>query len=1042
MSRSADSNRGSSLLAADGQRDMSLLDDLPLPVFIYDMETLRYLAVNQAAIESYGYSRDEFLAMKVTDIRPAEEIPRLLRTFDSLDRRPRKLGVWQHRRKDGSIIDVEIVSQDATEDGRRARLVIATDVTERSRGEKAVRESEEKLARAQHLARVGSWELNLDTGETRWSAEIYRMLGQPLSTVPSFEVWTPLLHPEDREHALRTMTTAVLHQPIELEVRFLLPTGELIGHTRGELVLRDQQRWLLGTLQDITDRRRLERAVREGEKSLSAAFQLIPDALNIGRLDDGVNIAVNDGFCRLTGYSHADVVNQPSSALSIWVEPEVRARLFEQLKATGVVREAEVRFRSKGGAEFIGLLSSKVFEVAGQKHFLTVTRDITEQKRAERAQTAVYRIAEAVSSSQSLRDLLRSIHETVAELMPAPNFYIALYDEASQRLEFPYYEDEHDDPPTGPVELNKGLTEYVLRTGKPLLLTHKSETDALITSGEVVLIGEPALSWLGVPLRTQQRTVGVLAAQIYSGPARHEERHKELLQFVSSQVARAIERKQNEDALRASEQRFRALIENTSDGICLLDADGRIRYSSPGSEAMLGYEPGELRGGLFDHVHPDDVALVAANLREVAGRPGVGVLTQARALKKDGSTAMIEGLATNRLADPAVRGIVLNIRDLTERKQMEARLMMADRMVSVGTLAAGVAHEINNPLAYVMANLSYASDTLTKRGGGQGSDVLDALRDAQEGSERVRKIVRDLKTFSRADEADEGPVDLHSVLEAAINMAWNEVRHRARLVKDYAPALPMIAGNASRLGQVFLNLVINAAQAIPEGAAEGNEIRITTRVDGDRVVVDVRDTGSGISREHAPRLFDPFFTTKPVGVGTGLGLFICQNIVSAQGGMITLDSVAGQGTVFHVALRIANGPSANPEAAPASPVQRRGRILIIDDEPMMGGALRRQLPAHEVFVETAAPAALARLRNGERFDLILCDMMMPEVTGVAFHEQLARELPEVAAQMVFMTGGAFTSAAHAFLDRVKNVRLEKPLDLNSVHALIQGRLGR
>ena len=1042
MSRSVDSNTGNSLLAADGPRDMSLLDDLPLPVFIYDMETLRYLAVNQAAIETYGYSRDEFLAMTVTDIRPAEDVPRLLRTFDLLDRRPRKLGIWQHRRKDGSMMDVDIVSQDATEHGRRARLVIATDVTERLRSERAVRESEEKLARAQHLARIGSWELNLDTGETRWSAEIYRMLGQPPAMVPSFDAWAPLLHPEDREHALILMNSAVLNRPIDLEVRFLLPAGELVAHSRGELVLRDEQRWLLGTLQDVTDRRRLERAVRESEKQLSAAFQLIPDALNIGRLEDGVNIAVNEGFCRLTGYSHAEVVDQPSSALNIWVDPELRRRLFQQLSSTGVVREAEVRFRTKGGSEFIGLLSSQIFEVAGRKHFVTVTRDITEQKRAERAQAAVYRVAEAVSSSQSLQDLLRSIHETVAELMPAPNFYIALFDEASQRLEFPYYVDEHDDPPTGPVELNKGLTEYVLRTGQPLLITERGQTDALVASGEVHLIGEPSLSWLGVPLRTQQRTVGVLAAQIYSGPARHEERHKDLLQFVSSQVARAIERKQNEDALRASEQRFRALIENTSDGICLLAADGRIRYSSPGAEAMLGYEAGELGGGLFDHVHPEDAAQVAAKLQEVAERPGVGVLTQARAYRKDGSSALIEGLATNRLEDPSVRGIVLNIRDLTERKQMEARLMMADRMVSVGTLAAGVAHEINNPLAYVMANLSYASDTLTKLGCGQGSDVLEALRDAQEGSERVRKIVRDLKTFSRADEADEGPVDLHGVLEASINMAWNEVRHRARLVKDYAPALPMIAGNASRLGQVFLNLIINAAQAIAEGAAESNEIRITTRVVGDRVVVDVRDTGSGISREHAPRLFDPFFTTKPVGVGTGLGLFICQNIVNAQGGLITLDSTPGQGTVFHVALRIAQGAPVQPSPPPVSQAPRRARILIIDDEPMMGGALRRQLPDHDVTVETAAPAALTRLRAGERFDLILCDVMMPEVTGVAFHEQLSRELPDLAGQVVFMTGGAFTAPAHAFLDQVTNHRMDKPLDLPRVRALLHERLAR
>jgi C4-dicarboxylate-specific signal transduction histidine kinase len=215
--------------------------------------------------------------------------------------------------------------------------------------------------------------------------------------------------------------------------------------------------------------------------------------------------------------------------------------------------------------------------------------------------------------------------------------------------------------------------------------------------------------------------------------------------------------------------------------------------------------------------------------------------------------------------------------------------MFADRMASLGTLVSGVAHEINNPLAYLKTNLDFAAVDLLRvadelRAGGpcvadaaEASlrEIIAALNDARMGADRVRNIVRALKMFSRADEQKRGAVRLHRVLESALNMVWNEIRHRARLVKDFGD-VPAVEGNESRLHQVFLNLLINAAQAIPEGLGDRNEIRVVTRTDEQgRAVVEVRDTGVGIAKEHLPKLFDPFFTTKPVGVGTGLGLSIC-----------------------------------------------------------------------------------------------------------------------------------------------------------------------
>jgi signal transduction histidine kinase len=243
-------------------------------------------------------------------------------------------------------------------------------------------------------------------------------------------------------------------------------------------------------------------------------------------------------------------------------------------------------------------------------------------------------------------------------------------------------------------------------------------------------------------------------------------------------------------------------------------------------------------------------------------------------------------------------------RDLTERMHIQQRLRIADRMASVGMLAAGVAHEINNPLAYVTANLGYLGEALKRLDPGtidNAAELGDVLEEAHEGCERIRQIVRDLKMFSREDEAPSRPVELKRVLESSINMAWNEIRHRARLVKDFTEVPPVLA-KESRLGQVFLNLLVNAAQAIPEGGADRNEIRVTLRSEADRVLVEVRDTGSGIPPETLPRIFDPLFTTKPVGIGTGLGLSISHSIVRGMGGEITVDSVIGKGTTFTVSL--------------------------------------------------------------------------------------------------------------------------------------------
>ena len=393
--------------------------------------------------------------------------------------------------------------------------------------------------------------------------------------------------------------------------------------------------------------------------------------------------------------------------------------------------------------------------------------------------------------------------------------------------------------------------------------------------------------------------------------------------------------------------------------------------------------------------------------------------------------------------------IVSMFPDVTERKQMQARLLLADRMASVGTLAAGVAHEINNPLAYVTANLGYVHEELTRHqevppAPATLKSVCAALSEALHGADRVQTIVGDLKTFSRETrETQQDPiraVDVKKVMESTLNLAAAEIRHRARVVKDYGQ-VPPVRGNDSRLGQVFLNLLVNAAQAIPaDGDADHHEIRLVTRMaPSGHVSVEVTDTGAGIAPELMGRIFDPFFTTKPVGVGTGLGLSICHNLISAMGGELHVHSDLGRGTTFQVLLQVASTPL--EEAAPEQPKPvtlggPRGRVLVIDDEPMLCSAVERILrPHHDVVLTTLAAEALPRLEAGEQFDLILCDLMMPRMNGMDFHAALQRLRPDLTGRVIFLTGGAFTQQAKAFLERVPNRRVEKPFNSRALLAV-------
>jgi PAS domain S-box-containing protein len=508
--------------------------------------------------------------------------------------------------------------------------------------------------------------------------------------------------------------------------------------------------------------------------------------------------------------------------------------------------------------------------------------------------------------------------------------------------------------------------------------------------------------------------------------------------------------------LRASQERLRLALDATSEIVWDWDlASDRIYH--PRWAQVYGYPEEQIpRTGaeLFPYFHPEDGKAFGEKL-EAVHRGERDVLEHEHRVRT-GSGEWLWMLGRARVVARGPDGRALRLvgtcQDVTERRRMLERLQLADRMVSVGTLAAGVAHEINNPLAFVNANVAYALEALERLAAPGltpppevvlrvAEDCRIALGEAATGASRVRRIVQDLKSLSRTSEDRLVPVDVGRALETALHIARTDLRHRARVLTRLA-GVPPVLGDEGRLSQVFLNLLVNAAQAIPEGQVDRNEVEVRLGVEGERIVLSVRDTGCGIAPENLKRIFDPFFTTKPVGVGTGLGLAISHGIVTSLGGELDVESAPGRGSTFRVRLPVARGARVAPESAPRLDRAARGaRVLVVDDEPMFCHAMARMIGSeHDVVTVGDAREALRRIEAGERFDAVFADLVMPGMSGVEFHDALARLAPDLAARMRVVTGGAFTPGGAEFLARMSGRVLEKPVVPGDVRAALAAAL--
>lgn len=522
------------------------------------------------------------------------------------------------------------------------------------------------------------------------------------------------------------------------------------------------------------------------------------------------------------------------------------------------------------------------------------------------------------------------------------------------------------------------------------------------------------------------------------------------------------ERQSIEEKRREAEALFRIITESSADAIFITDRKGNYVYVNEAASNLLGFSREELmKMNIVDISERDRKEENKEDFERLLdnGR----FFTELRLRKSDGSLVPVD---LNAVVLP--NGLVYgSCRDTTERTKMQASLAQADRLSSMGLLAAGVAHEINNPLSYVLYNLETLNEDF--------ADILSLIELAQhhlkpevtdspfcgqtidpenlddikvrfeeslDGTRRIREIVRGLGTFSRVEKDQLAPVSLRNVIEVAFNMAQNEIKYRAQVIKDYGNVPPLLASEG-RLSQVFLNLIVNAAHAIDEGQAEKNEIRLRTWREKDMACAEVSDTGKGIKKEHLDEIFEPFFSTKERGMGSGLGLHISKGIIESYDGTIDVSSEVGRGTCFTIRLPIQRISQTTVPPIRDSSVEDSvcGRILVVDDEHSVRTLVVRMLREHQTVEAETGSVARSILEKDQTFDVILCDVMMSEVSGIDLHAWLVEKNPSLAKRVVFITGGAFTPRAREYLQNVENTKIEKPFNVSELRKLV-GKLVR
>jgi PAS domain S-box-containing protein len=673
------------------------------------------------------------------------------------------------------------------------------------------------------------------------------------------------------------------------------------------------------------------------------------------------------------------------------------AQFAVDLATRGGVRET--RARRHDGSPFPAEVSASLVRLQDRDLVVAYFRDVSDRRQADELQAAIYEISQSAQQADNLDALYVSIHATLSSLMEARNLFIALYDPESGLVTFPYWVDERDERPA-PRRAGFGLTEYVLRAGRPLLVSPEVFAD-LEARGEVESVGSPSIDWLGVPLVVREQAIGALVVQTYGEGSRYGERERDIMTFVSGQVALAIERKRAEQLLRQSEEQYRTLVDNIQDGVFLI-TDGRVIFANRAAGELIGTDPAAGQGKDFaSFVAPEDRDWVLERYQKRLAGAEMPREYELRLLHADGVTRVPVNLSVSVISYRGAPTLLGTVRDLTERRQLEERLFQSQKFEALGQLAGGIAHDFNNLLMAIQGSGELLRQRLPATEG-----VREELEIVQRSTRRAAELTQKLLAFARRQVLEPSHLDLDQVIGHLLPILERVIPENITIGFRPHGGLATIRADRVQLEQILMNLALNSRDAMPDGG----ELHIATdEVDlgddfttgrpwarsGRFVHLTVRDTGVGIDPDSLSHIFEPFYTTKEPGHGFGLGLAVVYGIVKQHGGMIDAASGPGKGTAIDVYFPPVSHVAERLEAPPVEFAASGGNetVLIVEDEEEVRHVLVEALGGLGYTVLEAADGveALAMLERGQpEVHLVVSDVVMPRMGGWELFEAAQR----------------------------------------------------
>jgi two-component system, cell cycle sensor histidine kinase and response regulator CckA len=997
--------------------------------------------VNEATCQSIGWTSEELLTMKVPDILAPEERPRLIQMIKSLNPGALSRGEWTSLRKDGSTFLSE-VGVNVLPNGHL--LGIGRDITERKQAEAAVQESRAMLDAA--MASMTDAVFISDAkgqfvqfNDAFATFHKFKNKAECADNIASYHELLDVFMPDGRlrpkeEWAVPRALRGETARNAEFRLR-RKDTGETWIASYSFSPIRDSEGEIVGAVvvaRDITDTKKVEADLRKSEERLQLAIELA----DIGEWERDLKtqiVTCSRGHDRIFGFQSPGY----EWSFKIFLEhvlPEDRFKVEEGVKAVpaGETWDFEVRIRREDGEiRWIWSRGRQFLDETGEPDRMVGTIiDITERKLDGEIRKALLEIIQAADHAQTLDVLYKRVHEIIKSIVPADSFYIALYDEKKDELNFPYYVDDTDDPITQ-RKSGRGRTEYVLRTGKPLRLDQETEK-GMQQRGEIVAIGKATALWVGVPLKIDDRTIGVMAVQHYTDPKAFNDTHLQILMNVSSHVAKVIARKRAEADRRTAEELFNKAFHASPVGIGISSlSDGVFLDVNDALSKETEYASGELIGKSAEilYVNPED----RTRLQELI-RSRVAVRDFKFQIKTKSGKIRNVRIAAERLEIDGVACILVLVMDTTEHELLEQQLRQAQRMEAIGNLAGGVAHDFNNMLGVIIGNMELMSERVPPDEIFQNymEKVRLAVRSAT-------SVTRQLLAFSRKQILQPAVLDLNTSVQQLTKMTQRLIGENVRVVLTLSPDLASVKADPGQMEQVLMNLVVNARDAMPDGGTlniktanaemdqEFENHHVGSKV-GKYVKLSVSDTGMGMSREVMARVFEPFFTTKEVGKGTGLGLATVYGIVKQSEGYIWVESEPGAGTTFDIYLpRVESKPT--KERTRKLPPSSWGSetLLLVEDEKSLRDVTRIQLEklgyrVHEA--EDAERAIVVFNEHAQEIVMLITDVIMPGMNGRVLADTLKAKKPGL--HVLFITGYTDDKVLRGSVSDLKQAILIKP----------------